>query len=754
MARKPAEESASDEKLDDVLETLGTQEGARNDETDETDETPAESRNLITSDREELIQCIKRGETPTWVSRLEAKPEPPGSQDEAPLPSTGPDDRGNLPTPDILLSSHPIPEPIPRPPSALHSGDFREQSNPPRTHQSSEQSRDQGGLLSTSPPAWSWPRFFPPSSPPRHIEEQEPLLREQRRARAPSLGTSLSSSYVFRAPTSPLVNATNNSSLDLTSMSRLEQRSTSPDKGNRRRTMPPEAFGALNDKLVINYSRPLPTPNIRQEYSLPQQSHQPRRSLNSFTYQPLSNPQSPPPFLRSRRISFAGDSSPIQHAAMVGSFEESILRGRMSTAPSKPLDFVAQIGVFGKGNCKPSLKCPAHVTVSFPAVFYNYPSTGGRRSLADDSPSPYVGTIDLEHNLKPPLQAKSPRRRYPRKAKDGEEMMEEIAAPEHTLIGRALAREAKHSDKSFSPLPLGGCYRVPEQGQLQIVIKNPNKTAVKLFLIPYDLEDMEPGSKTFVRQRSFSAGPILDNPLTENPDAVIGIAPLQDKQVLRYLIHLKFCCPAKGRIYLYDNIRVVFANRVPDGKEKLRNEIQTPAPKYSPYKPDRRSSTGSTEQTDALQKQQRRRSSGFGLTSDFRVALECIALPRTDFQPVPPVPMVPEAAPPPLPTQAPMIESIPISVESAIQALNENKEAQPLSSADFGTPGYDTLFLGRKSPAGWTQPSLGANSRPYSPLPLEAGDGLLSRRLREYDGLVSKGAESSDGGEADMTVAK
>jgi hypothetical protein len=37
---------------------------------------------------------------------------------------------------------------------------------------------------------------------------------------------------------------------------------------------------------------------------------------------------------------------------------------------------------------------------------------------------------------------------------------------------------------------------------------------------------------------------------------------------------------------------VVFANRVPDGKERLRNEIQLPEPRYSAYKPARDSNVG------------------------------------------------------------------------------------------------------------------------------------------------------------------
>jgi hypothetical protein len=134
------------------------------------------------------------------------------------------------------------------------------------------------------------------------------------------------------------------------------------------------------------------------------------------------------------------------------------------------------------------------------------------------------------------------------------------------------------------------------------VIKNPNKTAVKLFLVPYDLSDMDPGMKTFIRQRSYSAGAIIDMPLTsrtnfgtDRPEAALSNSEdPNDRPTLRYLIHINICCTGKGRYYLYKSIRVVFANRVPDGKEKLRNEIQLPDPRYSVYKPVRDSAGSST----------------------------------------------------------------------------------------------------------------------------------------------------------------
>lgn len=281
---------------------------------------------------------------------------------------------------------------------------------------------------------------------------------------------------------------------------------------------------------------------------------------------------------------------------MVGSYEESILRGRMSTTPSKPLDFLAQIGVLGLGdNCKSSLRCPAHVTLPFPAVFYSYASTPHGRSSSDDGPSPYVGQVDLENGLPNPEDSRARQRSHQRSGSLARSRREgSIGA------GMAMDVEMAGVDISSSPdprraakqsrrhgaspkAPPGGSYRIPEKGQIQIIIKNQNKTAVKLFLVPYDLAGMEPGTKTFIRQRSYSGGPAA--PARADGDAAAAAAAAAvDKRVLQYLVHLHICCPARGRYYLYKSVRVVFANRVPDGKEKLRNEITLPEPRWTPYK--------------------------------------------------------------------------------------------------------------------------------------------------------------------------
>lgn len=507
------------------------------------------------------------------------------------------------------------PADIQRPRSALHSGDFREGAAQLQTRQSQitfpgHAGGSHFGHFSSSPTTpWYTPPFIsslraqrPPGQGP---EQRSPTGT---RSRAPSLG-SCSSSYVLKAPTSPLVYQANNTDLDFSPRTDLYDLSTSSDKASRRRTLPPETFHGLNPSSpstkssIVNFGAP-------------------PRTLTSYTLQLASSVQTSPS--RTRRPSLVSDVSLRPHAPMVGSYEESILRGRMSMNPSKPLDFTAQIGVLGKGKCKANLKCPPHVTVPFPAVFYSYPTSGSGRSISDDSPSPYVGLIDLENSLPKDDSDASRRRRRHRSPADiyNDPFRDSSTSKTKANDQETLRMREKRNRRADSPKrPPGGCYRIPQLGQLQIVIKNPNKTAVKLFLVPYDLSDMEPGTKTFIRQRSYSAGPAIDMPLTarknlgtDRPEASLNATEdPKDKPVLRYLIHLNICCPSRGRFYLHSSIRVVFANRVPDGKERLRNEIQYPDPRYSTYKPARELSLPSTG-NKAVDGSYWRRSTGPSLT--------------------------------------------------------------------------------------------------------------------------------------------
>ncbi|KAI1373687.1 hypothetical protein F4677DRAFT_428858 [Hypoxylon crocopeplum] len=593
-----------------------------------TPQTPERAPPTECSDRSELIERLKRGESPTWRPSRHFESiwsQQPSSPTRSPKRSTTasptllppanitPEKRGADAEDDEMRQQEGLS--IERPRSALHSGDFTQDesgdTSPIRNRQQAHNRQDFSGIsnswLATSPP-----RDFTPF----------PFERQQVATRRPddtpsgfsSLSSSISSSFVYKPPTSPLVQSESNDDIDLTSPMDGIDISSSLLRNSRRHT--------LMSSHSISYGVPhTPSPGVppslRQERTFPYQAHQPRRSLASTPNFPnfsatVSSPQTPA-LLRSRRPSYSSDVSPLQHASMVGSYEESILRGRMSTTPSKPLDFLAQIGVLGLGKCKSSLRCPPHVALPFPAVFYSYASSSHGRSKEEDGPSPYVGQIDIENGL--PNQEDDARSKRKMQSRALERMTaddgtETIHRPSETSE-RDPRRTQRPKRRSGSPrAPPGGSYRIPERGQIQIIIKNPNKTAVKLFLVPYDLTGMEPGTKTFIRQRSYSAGPIIEN-MPETKDN--GTA---DRPILRYLVHLHICCPSKGRYYLYKSIRVVFANRVPDGKEKLRNEITLPEPRFTSYKPIRVMHPPTSGGTGpganlAADKAFRRRSSGF-----------------------------------------------------------------------------------------------------------------------------------------------
>lgn len=573
-------------------------------------------------DRAELIERIKRENSPSWQHSRSASPsalekeksrhgwwrtaqtlEPGfGDNDSKPRivtresrPQSSSEQnnsrRSSSPTSRFYHEQATAGLHIQRPSSALHRGDFHEKKKEDLEDKNSSNS---GAIFATSPVV-PWHPSFPAAADPLNRpgsphpgQASGSLQRALHAARPRAISQlTLSSPFIFMPPTTPLVQQSNNSDLDFPSRWDPSQSSRSPDASNRRHTFSPSSFQSFQ-----NMRSP-------KREGVPCQAHQPRRSIVSMNqFQAQSTPQTP--LMQPRRPSVS-DASPLHHAPMVGSYEESILRGRMSTTPSRPFDFIARIGVMGRGNCKDSLRCPPHVTIPFPAVFYSY--HGGNARL-DDSPSPYVGLIDLENGLPAPKEA--PRARRKRRH------VSPVPAPEETGIVpgppecntpddiQALKEKSRRREKlkrrSASPkAPPGGCYRIPQQGQIQIVIKNPNNTAVKLFLIPYNLSAMEPGQKTFIRQRSYSAGPIIDMPMscrnnlgTDRPEASLSNSDdPRDRPILRYLVHLHICCPAKGRFYLYKSIRVVFANRVPDGKEALRNETQLPDPPYSAYKPSR-----------------------------------------------------------------------------------------------------------------------------------------------------------------------
>ncbi|KAK4146745.1 uncharacterized protein C8A04DRAFT_34642 [Dichotomopilus funicola] len=565
-------------------------------------ETPQEAVSRAVSDRAELIERLKRGESPTWVPNrhLESLFHHQNKASSPPRTphSTRSESPGLLPAPtispekqDAVSDQQAIGSPsheglnIERPRSALHSGDFTPVDVSPGSGDTghavlpgaeSHFGPSHSVWTGTSPPRDYSPFSFPPVT--------ADYRREAFKSGPSSLSSSLSSSFVYQPPTSPLVQSQSNEELDLTVPLNSFNIDANSPRNARRHTL---NFGHPN----LANTTPgggMQTP-FRRESTIPYQAHQPRRSLNSTPNNSITgaSPQTPA-FPRPRRPSIGSEASPLHHASMVGSYEESILRGRMSTTPSKPLEFTARIGVLGLGKCKASLRCPAHVTLPFSAVFYNYGSTTLGGVKVEDGPSPYVGQIDLENRLPDSEEGQRTKRKMQSRYQDLKGPTEDAISGRETSPaelsggdGNSKTSRSKRTSRTLKAPP-GGGYRIPEKGQIQIIIKNQNKTAVKLFLIPYDLAGMEPGTKTFIRQRSYSTGPIIETEVSK--DAPVASS---DRPTLRYLVHLHICCPSKGRHYLYKSIRVVFANRVPDDKERLRNEVTYPDPRFTPYKPIR-----------------------------------------------------------------------------------------------------------------------------------------------------------------------
>ncbi|KAI8827206.1 uncharacterized protein EV422DRAFT_502898 [Fimicolochytrium jonesii] len=298
------------------------------------------------------------------------------------------------------------------------------------------------------------------------------------------------------------------------------------------------------------------------------------------------------------------------HGSLVGSYEESILTGRMSSLPSKPILFLAEIGVVGHGKCPPGLRCPPHVSAPFNAFYYEVGE--------EESVTPYVGCVDVAAAASASANA-----------------LQEAASRDAMGIDVAGVSNRHNGDNPRRPKRDG--YRIPPKGQLQIVIKNPSRTAIKLFLLPYDFRDMPPNSKTILRQKSYSfsgtpgtsTSSVPSTPISHQKSGTASVSttttaagvrhhskdpfestnthlaphsteakpprphsasvtpthhakppihpsttpsttttPSPAKQHLRYAIHIPIFRTAKS-VYIGPTLRVVFSHRAVDGDEKV-----------------------------------------------------------------------------------------------------------------------------------------------------------------------------------------
>ncbi|XP_010281273.1 PREDICTED: protein FAM214B [Phaethon lepturus] len=200
--------------------------------------------------------------------------------------------------------------------------------------------------------------------------------------------------------------------------------------------------------------------------------------------------------------------------ALLGNFEESILKGRF--APSGRIEgFTAEIGASGS-------YCPQHATLPVDVTYFDISE--------HSAPSPFLGVIDLE----------------------------------------ALGKKG---------------YSVPKAGTIQVTLFNPNKTVVKMFLVTYDFQDMPANHMTFLRHRIFLMPVGREDGATVAPSNCPGTGP--PRRVLCYLMHLRFHSSKSGKIYLHNDIRLLFSRKSIEVDSGIPYELKsfTEMPKNPRYSP-------------------------------------------------------------------------------------------------------------------------------------------------------------------------
>ncbi|XP_034092587.1 protein FAM214B [Gymnodraco acuticeps] len=128
-------------------------------------------------------------------------------------------------------------------------------------------------------------------------------------------------------------------------------------------------------------------------------------------------------------------------------------------------------------------------------------------------------------------------------------------------------------------------YSIPKAGTIQVTLFNPNKTVVKMFLVTYNFSDMPVNHMTFLRHRIFLVP--VEEGAEGKGEVPSGSAVVERRKILCYLIHLRFQSSKSGKIYLHNDIRLLFSRKsieVDTGiPYELKSFTEVPRnPKYSP----------------------------------------------------------------------------------------------------------------------------------------------------------------------------
>ncbi|TXT15860.1 hypothetical protein VHUM_00363 [Vanrija humicola] len=199
-------------------------------------------------------------------------------------------------------------------------------------------------------------------------------------------------------------------------------------------------------------------------------------------------------------------------------------------APHATDRFGLQLRAMGRGaNCPAALRAPTPISLPLAATYYDLAGgEEGAPKAAGAAHTPYVADVDLE--------------------------------------GWYFDRFGG-AESSTAPPPFPG-YRVAAVGQLQILVRTA-AAAVKVFVIPYDLRELEDGARLLARERTYVSEPAAE--------------------CLRYAVQLQFACvtdtDGERGYYVARTIKLVFTASPPEHNAAVRTERAdevVPAPPRAP----------------------------------------------------------------------------------------------------------------------------------------------------------------------------